>query len=168
MPSRLSSARRPALRTSASPRRPSHAMVRFSPMSGATSAIVPIAAIFISESIEIFLLLRRINSQHSLNATPTPARSLNGYSPPGCFGLSNAAGLGRVPRGRDAGEASNLEPVAVDEPMRHDERDVGAEGSQHGLQKDDRGDAVDVVVAIDDDRFAIAHRALDALARVRH
>ena len=75
-------------------------MVRFSPMSGATSAIVPIAAIFINESIEIFFPLRRINSQHNLNATPTPARSLNGYSQPGCFGLSTAAASGRVPGGR--------------------------------------------------------------------
>ena len=75
-------------------------MVRFSPTSGATSATVPIAAIFSSESMEIFLPLRRISSQHSLNATPTPARSLNGYSHPGCFGFSTAAASGSVPGGR--------------------------------------------------------------------
>jgi hypothetical protein len=33
------------------------------------------------------------------------------------------------------------------------------------LQQDDRGDAVNVVVAVDQDRFAIADGALDALAR---
>ena len=53
-------------------------MVRFSPTSGATSATVPIAAILSSDSMEIFLPLRLINSQHSLKATPTPASSLNG------------------------------------------------------------------------------------------
>ena len=53
-------------------------MVRFSPTSGATSATVPMAAIFNSDSIEIFLPLRLINSQQSLSATPTPASSLNG------------------------------------------------------------------------------------------
>ena len=58
------------------------------------------AAIFSSDSIEIFLPLRLINSQHSLNATPTPASSLNGYVQPGCFGLSTAAASGSVPGGR--------------------------------------------------------------------
>jgi hypothetical protein len=75
-------------------------MVRFSPMSGATSATVPIAAIFRSESMEIFFPFRRINSQQSLNATPTPASSLNGYVHPGCFGFSTAAASGNVPGGR--------------------------------------------------------------------
>ena len=165
-------------------------MVRFSPTSGATSATVPIAAIFSSDSIEIFLPLRRISSQQSLNATPTPARSLNGYSQPGCFGFSTAAASGSVPGRKmvigddhvdaaldraahrlDAGDAAvdgddelhvaldehavehfHLQAVAVDEPVRHDEARVRAEGAEDGLQHDDGGDAVDVVVAVDDDR----------------
>jgi hypothetical protein len=43
-------------------------------------------------------------------------------------------------------------------------RCVGADQPQHRLQQDDRGDAVDVVIAIDQDRFAIANGALDAIA----
>ncbi len=177
-------------------------MVRFSPISGATSAMVPMAAIFSSESMEIFFPARRINSQQSLKATPTPASSLNGYSHPGCFGFSTAAASGSSPGGRwwsvmmtsmpwaerathrlDAGDAAihcdyelyvplgqhalqhfGLESVAVDEAMRDDEAGVRAEGLEDGLQQDDRGDAVDVVVAVDDDPFFVANSAGDALA----
>jgi hypothetical protein len=43
-------------------------------------------------------------------------------------------------------------------------RRVSADQAQHRLQQDDRCDAIDVVVAIDKDRLAIANRALDPLA----
>ena len=65
-------------------------------------------------------------------------------------------------------EHFGLEAVAVDEAVRDDVRGVRAEGSQHGLQQDDGCDAVDVVVAVDEDGLAVAHRALDARARRRH
>ena len=100
MPSRRINARRPGFRGSARPRSPSQAMVRFSPTRGATSAMVPMAAILSSEAIDNLLPLRRINSHASLNATPTPASSLNGYAHPGCFGFSTAAASGRIPGGR--------------------------------------------------------------------
>ena len=100
IPSLRIRARRPRLRGSARPLSPSQAMVRFSPIRGATSATVPIAAIFSSDSVEMFLPARRINSQHNLNATPTPASSLNGYAQPGCFGLSTAAASGSTPGGK--------------------------------------------------------------------
>ena len=84
------------LRTFARPARPRRAMVRFSPTSGATSAIVPMAAIFNSESMEIFLPARRISSQQSLKATPTPASSLNGYVAPRLFRIEHRRGLGQL------------------------------------------------------------------------
>ena len=135
-------------------------MTRFSPMSGATSATVPMAAIFRSDSIEIFFsaaadqlaaelegdadtrqLLERIG-------TTVLLRVQHGR----CFGKSAGrqvvvgddhvdAALDRktdrldardsavdrdhelhVPRGEDALEHFDLQPVSVDEAMRHDER----------------------------------------------
>ena len=67
--------------------------------------------------------------------------------------------------GEHALEHFDLQTVAIDEAMRDDEVDVRAERAEDGLQQHDGGDAVDVVVAVDQDRLAIAHRALNALAR---
>ncbi len=38
---------------------------------------------------------------------------------------------------------------------------IRADQAQHCLQQNDRGDAVDVVVAVDEDRFAVADGTLD-------
>ena len=66
--------------------------------------------------------------------------------------------------GEHAIDDGRLETVAVDQPVWNDVLRVGAEGAQHRLQQDDRRDAVNVVVAIDEDRLAIPHGALDPFA----
>src|SRR5206468_12479283 len=62
-------------------------------------------------------------------------------------------------------EDFELEAVAIDETLWNDMRRVRADQPQHGLKENDRSDAIDIVVAVDQDRFAIADRAFDALAR---
>ena len=42
-------------------------------------------------------------------------------------------------------------------------RGVGADEAQHRLQQHDRGDAIDVVIAVDENRFVVAHCAFDPL-----
>jgi len=49
--------------------------------------------------------------------------------------------------------------------MRNDVRCVGAEEAKNGLKEDDGCDAVDIVVAVDQNRFSVPDRALDSLAR---
>ena len=49
--------------------------------------------------------------------------------------------------------------------MRNDVRGIGAEQSKDRLEEDDGGDAVDVVVAVNQDRFVVANGALDSFAR---
>src|SRR5438132_11496618 len=67
--------------------------------------------------------------------------------------------------GENALQHFELQPVAVDETMRNDVRCVGAEKAEDGLEEDDGGDAVDVVIAVDQDRFFVSNSALDSLAR---
>ena len=62
-------------------------------------------------------------------------------------------------------EHFGFQAVTVDQAMRHHVLCVRADGAQDGLQQHDRGDAIDVVVTINQDRFPIANRSLDPLAR---
>ena len=57
-----------------------------------------------------------------------------------------------------------FQAVAVNEAMGNDVIGIGADQPQNRLQQNDRSDAIDIVIAIDQDRFAIAHRPLDSLA----
>ena len=61
-----------------------------------------------------------------------------------------------------------FQAVAVDQTMRNDVRCVGAEEAEDGLKEDDGGDAVDIVIAVDQDRFFVSNGALDPLACCRN
>ena len=53
-------------------------MMRFSPVSGTTSASVPIAATLTNAGIQFRCPVRPHSACTSFNATPTPARFLSG------------------------------------------------------------------------------------------
>ena len=69
---------------------PTHAMTRFSPTSGTTSASVPMAASSRKPGSQASRDARRHNACTSFSATPTPARYLSGYEQSKRFGLMTA------------------------------------------------------------------------------
>ncbi len=74
-------------------------MTRFSPTSGTTSAIVPMAAIFRNDGSHFSRPLFRHRPCTIFSATPTPARCLSGYGQSGRFGLITARARGSVASG---------------------------------------------------------------------
>ena len=60
-------------------------------------------------------------------------------------------------------ERRRLQPVAVAQPLGNEVHDVGAEQLERAAQDHGRGDAVDVVVAVDGDALLAGDRAEDAI-----
>src|SRR5262249_12918025 len=61
-----------------------------------------------------------------------------------------------VGRGTQVGDRLVVEPVSLLDAVRDVAADVGAQGLEHVPQDGAGGNAVDVVVAVDDDRLALA------------
>ena len=81
------SARSPSDRVCRSAFKPSEAMVRFSPIKGATSAMVPRQAMRSRASSAAGRSQRMATACASLSASPAPVRSRNGYRQAGWCGL---------------------------------------------------------------------------------
>ncbi len=71
------------------------------------------------------------------------------------------------PLGVQAIDGRRLQPVAVAQPFGNEVGDVAAEQFQRAPQDHRRGDAVDVVVAVDDDTFPAGHGGEQAIHRRR-
>ena len=73
-----------------------------------------------------------------------------------------------IPLSQNAFQHFQLQAVAVDQAVRNDMRRVGADRAKNRLQENDGSDAVDVIVAVDEDGLTVAHRSLDTVAGGGH
>jgi hypothetical protein len=74
----------------------------------------------------------------------------------------------RHPVGVQAVDCRRLQTVPISQPLRDEVHDVAAEQLQRAPQDHRRGDAVDVVVAVDRDALVLRDRALEPFDRASH